>query len=252
MNVKTNHIFDLCVYVISVKSFTERHKSIDLQLRNIGFEYKFIFKNDPDDFCIEDLNKLETNKLSIGAQSCVLKHINAWEDFLLTKKKYALIIEDDVIFENNFLENLESIFNQMASLNSFLIFLGGADNRVDSRFYKSSELCLIEYPISTTEAYIVDVDSAKKRISWLQENKISLPADHLIKQIDSLLKITQHRTSFPLVSQGSLYGLFQTEIDSKRLKRNKYLLRLDYNLKKFRRRTLPGLIVKIFNRIKHH
>ena len=129
----------------------------------------------------------------------------------------ALILEDDVVLFDDFFERLEDIIPKLAQFDpGFLIFLGGADNKIDERFLHSSDNDLIETPITTAEAYLVDGFSCIRRVAWVRENIISKQADHQLKEIDNVLGIRHYRIAKAMATQGSITGLFQTALDDSR------------------------------------
>jgi len=243
--------FNFPVYVISVRSYTDRQKSITNQMNRLGINFEFIFDKDPEKISKHDLTKFNQNRLKIGAISCVLKHINAWKKFAKSDSNLALILEDDIIFKKDFLENLEIILKQISDMHpSFLAFLGGMDNRFDGRFFNNSKISLIKYPISTTEAYIIDKESNFKRLDWVKNNKIEHAADHLIKKIDNELSISQYRVSKPMVFQGSLSGIFYSELDDSRSKHSRVYIFLRFYWGVLRKQYLPRFFYKLKSYLK--
>jgi len=238
----------LNIFVISVKRYIDRHDSVNSQMKELGLNFEFIFSNDPENFIEKDLDYIKHNSLTIGATSCVLKHVNAWKKFANSDSEFALILEDDVIFRKNFLQNLEKTITLLHEIEpSFLVFLGGADNKLNKKFFESNTLNLIEFPISTTEGYIIDQNSAHLRLDWLlRHNKIQDAADHFLKKIDKKLGIKQYRTSFPILQQGSLYGKFISELDINRSKHGRLYIFTRFHWKKFRKQTLPRFLTRLF------
>ena len=67
----------------------------------------------------------KNNKLGNGEIGCFLSHINIWKKALKRKYKYILILEDDIIFTDNFKNNLIKYYNQVPD-NWDIIHLGGS------------------------------------------------------------------------------------------------------------------------------
>jgi glycosyl transferase, family 25 len=233
------------VYVLSVKSFKDRITHTKNQMSSYGIPFVFIFDYDIPQLSKSELKVFGESQLTMAQKSLVLKHIQAWKDALKHHHKHVLIFEDDVILDKNFHEKLEKIIQAMKTLpQDFLIFLGGGDTKVPEHFFLTQGP-LVELPLATTEGYIVDLPSIKKRVQWLKNHKINLPADHLIVKIDQDNKTRHYWSKEPLVEQGSVTGKFITKLDQHRLKHSKFFNTLRYHWNKIQRRKLRSFIVKL-------
>lgn len=144
-----------------------------------------------------------------------------------------------------FASRLQAVFAMIESLEpGWLIFLGGADNKIDERFTGSSEFHLIEHPLLTAEAYLVDLDGCRRRLDWLSQHVIDRPADHLLTYLDQHLGIRQYWVSEQMATQGSITGLFETALDDNRRKRSRRYLSARYHLNRLRRQLIPRLLAK--------
>jgi hypothetical protein len=160
----------------------------------------------------------------------------------------ALVLEDDVLLFRGFVESVSQIVAATQKLRpGWLVFLGGADNKLDDRFFDSKKLELIDHPISTAEAYLIDRVGAEARLAYLEGKKIDLPADHQLRAIDEYLGISQFWSSEPLATQGSITGLFKTSLDKSRAKRSLLFLAIKFQWNRWRRQVLPKLLRRIFD-----
>ena len=232
------------VFVLSVKTFVDRHQSIRAQADRFGFKPEWVF-----DFDVGDLTEGDHQRFADDAslpnptKSLVLKHFRAMEAIVERKLPYALILEDDAIFFDDVAERIKIVTENLEQLPpSWLIFLGGADNKIDQRFLDKDKNVFIEAPITTTEAYLTDYESCKRRIEWVAQNGIELPSDHQLQKMDPLLSIAQFKLANPMCTQGSISGLFDTELDSSRQRHGKMFIKLRYAYNRFRRQTLPRFV----------
>lgn len=234
------------VYVLSVKSFKDRINHIKNEMDLYGIPFQFIFDYDIPQLSENIIQKnFAQSTLSLAQKSLVLKHIHAWKDALKNDYKYILIFEDDVILDKNFHKKLEIIIQAIKSLpKNFLIFLGGADTKVPDYFFLTPKP-LVKLQLSTTEAYIVDQESIKKRLLYLKKHKISLPSDFLIIKIDRENKTQHYWPKEPLAEQGSVTGKFITKLDRHRLKHSQVFNILRYRWNKLQRRQWRGLFVRV-------
>ena len=84
------------IYVISVKSFTERHKHIEQMAERFGFLFEYVWQYDADELNEADLSRVG-GSLAPESASNVLKHLHAQKLFLKTSNDIALVLEDDVV-----------------------------------------------------------------------------------------------------------------------------------------------------------
>lgn len=234
-------------YVVSVRSFTDRHAHLNAQAQDIGLLPEYLWAYDVDTLTAEDLSRANQHALPLPSISAVLKHIEAQVCVCDRNQPYALILEDDVLTFPEFAPRLQAVLAMTEALDpGWLIFLGGADNKIDERFTGSSDFRLIEHPLSTAEAYLVDLDGCRRRLAWLSQHVIDRPADHLLTQLDQHLGIRQYWVSEPMATQGSITGLFETALDSNRRKHSRRYLSARYHLNRLRRQVIPRLLSKFF------
>ena len=106
------------VYIINLKQSTERRESIlrEINKQNIK-SFELIEAVDGNKLNNEELNlctyKNKKNynpwgpKLTYSQIGCALSHIKIYKDFVKSNYEYALILEDDAIFLDNFSTNLQ-------------------------------------------------------------------------------------------------------------------------------------------------
>jgi len=233
------------VYCITVKTFLDRHAHMAALEERLGVKFEYIWNYDADDLSDDDCSRV-SGGMSRQSISNVLKHFEAQRRFLDTDSEMCLVLEDDVVLFDTFELNLEKVLMHIKHLTpGWLIFLGGADNKIDNRFLKQKD-GLIEQHLTTAEAYLLDRCGCHKRLQWLKANKLDRQADHQIKLIDRELGIKHYWYAEPLATQGSITGLFATGLDASRAKHGPVYLSLRYHWNRFRRQVVPRFLVKIF------
>ena len=233
------------IYVISVKSFTERHKHIEQMAERFGFLFEYVWQYDADELDEADLSRVG-GSLAPKSASNVLKHLHAQKLFLKTSNDIALVLEDDVVLFASFFDELNHILDMTKRLPpGWLIFLGGADNKLDSRFFDSDGQYLVEKSLTTAEAYLVDKHGCELRTRWLDINSVDRQADHQLKLMDQDLGLKQYCVSKPLATQGSITGLFGTSLDSSRAKHSPFFLQAKYRYNRLRRQVIPRFFSRL-------
>lgn len=237
------------VYVVTVKTFFDRHVHMaDLEHR-LGVKFEYIWDYDADELSEEDFARVE-GAMSRRSISNVLKHFEAQRRFLNSGAEVCLVLEDDVILFEAFEYDLRKVLDLVKYLNpGWLIFLGGADNKIDDRFLQQSDV-LIERWLSTAEAYLLDRNGCDYRFEWLKTNKLDRQADHQIKLIDQSVGVKHYWFSRPLATQGSITGLFHTALDASRAKHSASYLNARYHWNRLRRQILPRFLKNIFSRVR--
>lgn len=108
------------LFIIHFEKLTDRKKYLDAHIENYGFINEYILSNDEIDQKICELNKyykynpsIYDRNLSKGEICVSTQHINTYIKMIDDDIKHALILEDDAIFGNDFLENLQKITKKL-------------------------------------------------------------------------------------------------------------------------------------------
>jgi glycosyl transferase family 25 len=228
------------VFILSVRTFEDRIKHVKQQMALHQIPYQFIFDFDIPELNSEILlNTFETlNVLDRPQQSLVLKHIHAWRLCVEHNFKNILVFEDDVILKPNFVSRLNDAVNDLErKQNPYLLYLGGADTKVPDSFLLSED-DIVEQPIATSEAYVTNFMASKRRIEWLNNHKVKLPSDFLLRTMDPLCGIVQYWIKEHIAEQGSVTGVFESSLDRQRRKHSFLFNYLRYQWQKINRKKL--------------
>ena len=232
-------------YVVTVKTFEDRHQFIRSQALANDLDIEFVCDYDVSDLISADLRRFAPHSLPLPSISCVLKHLEAQRRLVVSDSDYCLVVEDDAIFSSDFVSRLRLVIDMVGNLSGpWLVFLGGTDNKLDARFFESDNLQLIEAPLTTAEAYLINKQGCELRLEYLSDRSISLPADHLLAEIDRNIGISQYRVSHPFVGQGSISGKFGTSLDSSRGKKPLWFLKIRYLWNRFRNQMFARWIAR--------
>lgn len=234
------------VFVVSGRKFSDRHASIRAETSKLGLDVQFIFDFDVDDLT-DDLLSRFSDDLPKASISCVAKHLHAQRLIAESGYDFGLVLEDDCIFYDDASVVFPAVLSRLPQLDpGYLVFLGGGDNELDQRFFsgESGQLFIVS-PMTTAEAYFTDADACGRRMEWLEQNLVSLPADHLLTRLDSSLGITHYRLKEPIATQGSITGVFPTLLDKSRGKKPLTFLKARYAWNRFRRQTIRRAFLKL-------
>ena len=239
------------VFILSVRTFEDRIKHVKQQMALHQIPYQFIFDFDIPELNSEILlNTFETlNVLDRPQQSLVLKHIHAWRLCVEHNFKNILVFEDDVILKPNFVSRLNDAVNDLErKQNPYLLYLGGADTKVPDSFLLSEE-DIVEQPIATSEAYVTNFMASKRRLEWLNNHKVKVPSDFLLRTMDPLCGIVQYWMKEHIAEQGSVTGVFESSLDRQRRKHSFLFNYLRYQWQKINRKKLRKMYAIIKSKL---
>lgn len=227
------------ILVIHVKTFLDREAHMREQLGRFGIPFDFVLDHDAVEItdAIDQQFFLPDAPLNRPAKSCCLKHLQAMQIIAtLPAGQFGLVLEDDVILADHFVELVREAIDEAAKLPKPLtVQLGCANNmhvprhlqRPGRRLYEASQ-------VRATDSYLIDPEAARRRVEYLMANKIAFPADHLFNLVDTACGIQFYWLEPTVVEQGSMKGKFLSAIDDKRSDRSLGSQFFHYHLKKFR------------------
>jgi glycosyl transferase, family 25 len=239
------------VYVLTVKSFADRIAHATRELGRYGIAFEFVF-----DFDAADIDAATAERQFVPSaiamprhMSLTLKHMQAWRRACERAQRRILVFEDDAVLYPNFCDGLTAAMRAADALApGWLVFLGGGDTKVpDAFFLHRGPLVPMANP--TAEGYVTDLEACRRRIAWCERNKIDLPADHLIAHIDRAEGIAQYWPLEPLMEQGSVTGMFDSVLDSSRMKHSHLYNVLRNRWSKWKRRTWRKYWVRGINAV---
>lgn len=228
----------LPTYIIHARSLPDRVEHITRELTKAGLTAKWVTEFDASDLTtqIERQWFQPGCFLSQGQKSCALKHIVAMQQIRDSGADQALILEDDVILVDDFSAKLQRALDESREWQRpFVLNLGSATN-----FYTAAtellpgKMLYLGPKNRNAEAYVIGARDAALRLKWIADHRLIEPIDIAYNAADHDMNIQIIWTEPSLAEQGSLTGKFQSSLDPK--KRNRYLLRLQFPVQKFRRK----------------
>lgn len=166
------------VYIVNLKHNTERKEHIltELKKQNIknfqiidAVDGKKLKDKDLKNFICSSEKKYNSlgQKLTLSQIGCAMSHINIYKDFIKSDESYALILEDDAIFLDNFSYNLQKFIirnfkykKQVFLLSELKEFIKKPIDKIEN--YESVEVTNAFF----THAYIINKEAAKSIIKF--------------------------------------------------------------------------------------
>lgn len=229
------------VYVLSVRTFSDRIAHIEAELARHGIAFEWIFEHDADELTAETIDRVfAPSDLTRRHQSLVLKHIETWKRCVSAGHERVLVFEDDAVLACDFERVFAAAMSEADRLTQpYLIYLGCGDNKYAEAAKSSlSQLVRPDLELPAADATVFDRRAAELRLQYISRGKITRPADWLIREADAELGVIQWWLREPIVEQGSMNGRFASALDDKRIERGQHFNRFRFRWDKLRRRWL--------------
>jgi hypothetical protein len=209
------------IKIVHYTPLVERKKFIEDQMIKYGLNYNFITNFDREELVANELDKFNTSKLKMSEISLFLKQIEG----IKSVQNIGLILEDDVIFCDNFRNILNNYIKQLPEDWDF-VFLGNGCNlhipkpitdldRNINIFIKSN------FPTSwggngstrCADSYLVNSRTIKILLKdFTDEKKINQPYDHWLNKIILKNNFIVYWVEPTIVSQGSECDFFKSSL----------------------------------------
>lgn len=204
------------IYVLNVKKFTQRRLFMEQQLENHSMQAEFIFDYDADELTDELIAQYFVgNELSRAQMSCAMKHVTALQKIASGTSRFNLVLEDDAVFTEDFSAGVQHALQQSGQfLGDKVIYIGSGGNFFTPKSLRvEGQHLYIGSRGRFADSYIIDHETARRRLDWITENKISQPIDNQFETIDKQLGIQIVWLEDPVVEQGSKNGLFDSALE---------------------------------------
>lgn len=217
------------IYVTHYTPLMDRKIKLAKDLADLDMQVQW-FEQEPSEADIQELHsntdalwKKKTQDLDYGGPipwkyltkseiSLAYKHIKVYEDMIENGVNTALVLEDDVVFEDDFINKFN--FNLMATPHDWdMIFIGsGCDLRIAPHRRENGKVAYLKpHPASKcTDSYLIKQSAADKLYKTIFP--FTMPIDFELNYQMSLHNMHVYWWEPPLIRQGSQCGLYDSEI----------------------------------------
>lgn len=182
------HLQDLPIWLINLPRATERRLRMQQRLSALGLNYTI---TDGVDGAAEaqrllantDVAQFERNmgrKILIGGLGCYHSHLLVWEQFLASGQPIALILEDDVVFHDDFLEALRLALSAQTHWDFLKLNKIRAKMPISQGMIGPYRLNAYVGPATGTGAYLINRATAAKLLSAM--GHVTRATDHEINR----------------------------------------------------------------------
>ena len=175
-------------WLINLPRATKRGASMRTQLERIGLPYKYFPGVDGQAekmrlLANTDVAAFERNmgrKILMGGLGCYHSHLAVWEEFLALNAPIALVLEDDVIFHDDFLEAIRHALNTHQHWDFLKLNCIRAKIPICQGMVGRYQLNAYLGPATGTGAYLVNRKTAKKLLAGMR--RVTRSTDHEINR----------------------------------------------------------------------
>lgn len=172
---------DLITYIIHYTPLKVRKQFMLEQLDKHSLNYNFVEEYDKENLSADDLHIFNCNIIKLSMISNIRKHILVYNNILYNDYKYSLILEDDAILHDKFIDELAKGLKQLPDTYDML-FIGNCCGlhiplfqRIPNRliYLKSREPTSWGGDGATrcTDSYFVSKKCAQKLVDYISEFK---------------------------------------------------------------------------------
>ncbi len=165
-----NQIFDR-VFVINLDKRKDRQEHFKKELSRFGISYNRVSAVDGEDEDVPDIDGLTP-----GEVGCILSHKKVLERIIEQKIQLPLILEDDIIFEDNFSSRFERHFSQLPQ--DWSMYYLAANTTQDQNLTSVSENIDRTHKALTTHSYSIKLKKAEKLYNIIEDNAFEKPVDN--------------------------------------------------------------------------
>jgi glycosyl transferase family 25 len=204
------------IFVVHAKSLTDRRASIERQLGALGLPFDFVLDYDVGD--IPDALRqrlIRTDTLRPAQESCALKHWRAHQLMVERGLQRVLVLEDDVILSDHFLDALGKALAEDDRIpGPHVTFLGcGGHYYVPRDQLRAGQLLYRRDQGKFGDSYLVNLGAARRRLETIEREGIALPIDHVFETADRAAGTPMYWLEPPIVEQGSHNGQFGSALE---------------------------------------
>lgn len=202
----------LKVFILHYTPLVERKIHILSQVNKYNFHHTFI----EDEEILHDgiLKEKLFTEITNTEISIFVKHINTWKEIVKNNdnNNYFLILEDDVVFDENFETKLNNYINQIPH-NFDMVFIGECCNIHISPELLSENVNIYKSTGSRcADSYLISKKCCIKLLNQLHKNIINKQVDHWFNDMRNLFKLNFYFAEPTIVRQGSEIGVFNSSI----------------------------------------
>lgn len=188
-------------FIINMERNIDRKKSMIEKIKDSGLNnFNFVKAIDgKTDLCNHNFKVKDNININIGEIGCFLSHLNIWKYIIDNNIEYALILEDDTIFNTTFNFYMNYIMKNIHLYKSYDLIKINNFRNINNKICLDDIMLTIDH-IYNASSYIISKNGAKKIIELKPDENI-IPVDDYLSQINECKIINSIATKFNLCDQ---------------------------------------------------
>lgn len=184
------------IFMINLERRTDRYEKMNVSLRELGIKWRHFLAVDGKNFTKKKVDEMGVAAMSdfkdpflkrpitFGEIGCFMSHWNIWKEIVDRNLEMVLVLEDDVRFESNFVNQLKEVLKQAQSVrnqeNWDLIYTGRKRMSRSKEIFVDGTDALVHARYSYwTLGYIIRLSGAKKLLAGKPLGRM-VPVDEYI------------------------------------------------------------------------
>lgn len=182
------------VFVLTIGHNTERQQDMKLQFKQYqmieGEHYEFVYNNIDLDIHLHHIAPTWRDPhydtvLRRGELGCAIGHIQIWKQMLKFSIPSAIVLEDDVLFQDSLIEHVTALCSQLTQIHCSYdwIYLSRKkmteEKEEEVKHLHNANACVYAKYSYWTNAYVITYQGAKKLLTTYYENNI-IPVDEFV------------------------------------------------------------------------
>lgn len=209
------------VFVLHVKKgYENRERFIVKQFKKLNIDFEFILDYDVDDLTDETIQThFDEGMHSMPvAMSVNMKHIKAHQKILEGNYNNALIFEDDVVLDKQFIGTFNRSMDEVAMIpgDACIYYSNACNMYVPFASIRKGRTLYEARTSRAADSYSISRRVAEKRLDFITKHRCTMIIDHQFNLMDPRIGVTPYWCHPTIVEQGSMNGLFDSAIDTKR------------------------------------
>ncbi len=180
------------IYIISLKEEIARRQRRSEIMDHFGLSYQFFDAVDGRQMDVREQPMYHSSKrltyfgrhLKGAEWGCLLSHLRVCEDVVQRNLPYALIFEDDVIIDDEFMDVMKAIAHMQKSFDLIRVFgrkkIAQAGSRPAYRLTDTYFLGRLKTAPGGAYAYFISRRGAKKLLDYCRTKKVAYPIDAIM------------------------------------------------------------------------
>ena len=211
------------IFVVHYDKLVERRQNMVKQLLVNGIEAEFVTQYDRNNISNNDQIIFSINKIQTDRNKAItLSHLYCYRE-ITNKYDYALILEDDAIFHNQFKERLDYYVSQLPNDWDMLFIGDGCNLHIPYDIVSKSNTNIFKKCLEPTfwggngatrcsDSYLISKKCAIKVIEFIEHTKIDNAIDWWLNDVCRKYNFNVYWAEPTIVSQGSQNGLYMSTI----------------------------------------